>query len=325
MFEFERFESRRFLAATVGAVITDDGTLLVTGTGGNEKIEVRQRSGQKTAKWQVEITPDHGKRIDYPAGFDGTLVKRIEVNAGAGKDSITLTTNADIPAVLNGEGGNDDIRASSGKVTLNGGAGDDVLSSMPRGSPHMTIPTITTTTVTNAVNFELTDVRGSLAPQSPAFTSPAKSSTVSTAKSSAASTSSVGTVTRLVIGGKGTGAYSFVGGSSSSGELSPIIIHSGTDTLRTLINATANHLNGGAGDDTIKSAGGEDSVSGGDGDDTFLAGSTGEKIRLNDDLPSISKSQKDGRETDSRVALFSVENIDSESASNKYTVRVSSL
>lgn len=73
------------------------------------------------------------------------------------------------------------------------------------------------------------------------------------------------------------------------------------------INPTANRLEGGAGQDTLSSVGGDDTVIGGSGDDLFKCLGGGVTVRHADLLPDVAGEKKITR--DSRVAVFGIETI----------------
>ena len=135
----EQLESRRLL----DAVLQSDGTLMVTGTAGQDYMMLDGVRGISTTSDGVthvsllvqsfeHVAIDDGQgnvRSTYPLrfqeSFDTALVTRIEVHGGAGNDVIRL--NAAIPAQIFGEDGYDAISAWGSDHVLFGGDGRDIL------------------------------------------------------------------------------------------------------------------------------------------------------------------------------------------------------
>jgi hypothetical protein len=103
-------------APGVTAVMGGDGTLTVTGTPGNDSI-VMTLDGVG-----IRVT-NNGTVV---GGSPFQRVKKIAVNAGEGNDLVYLT-DLNVPAVLNGGGGSDTLRAGSGNDYANGNVGADVV------------------------------------------------------------------------------------------------------------------------------------------------------------------------------------------------------
>jgi Ca2+-binding RTX toxin-like protein len=128
---FESLETRRHLDATLDA----RGSLYVTGTDGNDRIEI-WRAARGVLRVDV-----NGATTDFAT----TQVGSIHVNAGAGDDRVLLAKRTP-HARLRGGDGNDSLRSGSGcdwlwgndgNDTLDGGHGSDVLRG-DRGADDMT-------------------------------------------------------------------------------------------------------------------------------------------------------------------------------------------
>lgn len=119
--KIETLESRRLLSASLAA-----GVLTVTGTDGNDRIEVSLDShNQILVKQQTA-----GKNSSGGANvtrFDASAVSSIVVNALGGNDRLEISKKIMLPATLNGGDGNDILIAGGGVTMLNGGAGNDLL------------------------------------------------------------------------------------------------------------------------------------------------------------------------------------------------------
>jgi Ca2+-binding RTX toxin-like protein len=101
-----------------GSFVTRNGDkLTVAGTSGNDKITI--------ASSGVNLVITRNGTASQP--FSVSQIKAITVNCGDGADSVTSTTNLNIPMTLNGQNGNDVLRSAKGKDRVSGGAGDDVL------------------------------------------------------------------------------------------------------------------------------------------------------------------------------------------------------
>src|SRR6476646_2117640 len=100
----EGLELRQLLNGEPSSQLTSRGTLLVTGTVGNDVIGVTPAA--------IEA---------FPPGS----VKRIYVDVGPGNDSVFIS--ARLPATLVGGEGNDSLSGGLLRNLLDGGAGDDTL------------------------------------------------------------------------------------------------------------------------------------------------------------------------------------------------------
>lgn len=116
-------EGRQLLTASLAG-----GVLTVTGTAGNDQIAVSlNRSGET-----ITVHERTGRAQGTHTPFVAADVTSIVVNGGTGHDRIALgggtrATPLSVPALLNGEDGNDFIRGAAGDDTVNGGAGNDRL------------------------------------------------------------------------------------------------------------------------------------------------------------------------------------------------------
>ena len=96
-------------------------TLVVNGTPGPDQIRIMATN-----------------RIGFVRVISGTKllgsygpVAQIEVNAGAGSDTVVMDSRITLPTRLDGGTGNDRLRGGSGPNTLIGGPGNDVLTATP--------------------------------------------------------------------------------------------------------------------------------------------------------------------------------------------------
>ena len=106
-------------AVPLAAILGD--TLLVEGTPGADQIRIMATN-----------------RIGFVRVISGTKllgtygpVAQIDVNAGAGNDTVVVDPRITLPTVLDGGPGNDRLRGGSGPNTLIGGPGNDVLTGTP--------------------------------------------------------------------------------------------------------------------------------------------------------------------------------------------------
>lgn len=105
----------------LAAILTDDGTLAITGTEQDDIITMRQI--------------DDRLHVDgLEASYKVDAVTRIKVDACGGDDTVDLNSNAvpgqrviTIPAELNGGAGDDTVSGGAGNDKLYGGAGDDTI------------------------------------------------------------------------------------------------------------------------------------------------------------------------------------------------------
>ncbi len=106
-------------ATLVTATVDGSGVLTITGTTGDDTIQVR-------------LTASNGYRIDANAQapiFITDPVTTIIVQAGDGNDTIVVASSVAVPTFISGEGGNDTITTNGQRSdTLNGGEGNDTLS-----------------------------------------------------------------------------------------------------------------------------------------------------------------------------------------------------
>jgi len=114
---FESLESRQLLASTWAL---SNGTLTITGTGGNDNIYVSTSIGNtvRVADQNVQI----GNLIPKAS------VKKIVVNCGNGNDYASVNLYEKIPTQIDGGAGHDGLTAATaGNNTVIGGLGDDNL------------------------------------------------------------------------------------------------------------------------------------------------------------------------------------------------------
>ncbi|HRK32336.1 MAG TPA: pre-peptidase C-terminal domain-containing protein, partial [Tepidisphaeraceae bacterium] len=91
-------------------------TAHVAGTGGNDRIRVRQRGAD------IGIVRGNGE-----LRFSDTSVGSFSIIAGAGNDVVTLDAGIDEVAYIDGGDGNDSIVGGDGADTITGGAGKNTL------------------------------------------------------------------------------------------------------------------------------------------------------------------------------------------------------
>lgn len=111
----ESLEKRQLLSGSVA--LTPQGVLDVTGTRKNDKIAITV-DHHRRGKLDVAI---NGKTYALPAA----AISQIDVEGGAGNDSISVDSLISAPATLNGGDGNDTIIAGGGDDTIDGGTGTD--------------------------------------------------------------------------------------------------------------------------------------------------------------------------------------------------------
>lgn len=136
---FETFESRVLMANTISPVtakLSRTGTLFVTGTEANEKIQIIQSAGGGVAVRADNTTPTllgtYGlttriKQDRYKPLFDLNLVKRIVIAGAGGDDEIAVNIERSIPVNISGGAGNDQIKGAVSSSRVFGDAGDDTI------------------------------------------------------------------------------------------------------------------------------------------------------------------------------------------------------
>ena len=90
---------------------------------------VSAHSDQVTARKPIIVTPmvvvlNNGKTI---GAFEAGTFKRIEIYGFAGNDTLWVSDQIGVPAILNGGAGDDTLVAGGGSTILLGGAGNDLL------------------------------------------------------------------------------------------------------------------------------------------------------------------------------------------------------
>ena len=119
----ETLETRRLYAAHAAAVTAGvvDGTLEVTGTGGDDQIFVSMQPG---GSGLVQVESGSGLLGAFdPASFPNG----IHVSGRAGDDLIVVFSTVQIPAHLEGNGGADVLAGGGGDDLIEGGIGNDQL------------------------------------------------------------------------------------------------------------------------------------------------------------------------------------------------------
>lgn len=95
------------------------GVLTITGTNGNDWVEVERVGNQ----YRVKANFLTGSGV-Y---FNVNSVQSILVNVLDGNDDVEIGSTVLIPATLNGGDGNDELSGGNGANTINGGAGNDEI------------------------------------------------------------------------------------------------------------------------------------------------------------------------------------------------------
>src|SRR5258705_3896418 len=119
----ERLESRLLLSTPS---LSDDGTLTVTGTTGDDHITINSRGKQLIVR--------EGKLVfSYPK--KSSNISKVLVNTLAGKDRININGNTDVSVdagdgndIIHSGGGDDVLIGGNGNDRIFGGAGDDSIS-----------------------------------------------------------------------------------------------------------------------------------------------------------------------------------------------------
>jgi hemolysin type calcium-binding protein len=106
----------------------DKRVLVVGGSTGNDKIDIKPEKGKHTDDDEilVKINEREMGRFRRKAHFEPPI-DSIVVYGQAGDDKITVASQIDIPAYLFGDDGDDELNAGGGPTTLVGGDGDDDL------------------------------------------------------------------------------------------------------------------------------------------------------------------------------------------------------
>ena len=129
----EGLEQRALLSASVAA-----GVLTVTGTAGNDNIQIRNGKDETTGAAQIVVIESvrpttKGQTPVAPtvSRFAAAEVTSIVINAGDGNDRVWLRGNRRSPftvkATINGGAGDDRLAGGAGNDTINGDAGNDRL------------------------------------------------------------------------------------------------------------------------------------------------------------------------------------------------------
>ena len=108
----EAVEARRLLSA-----VLEDGILRVEGTDLGESIVIK--AGNRLISVKVG---DDASQL-----FNVRRVQQVEVRAGAGDDTIRITSKPQLIAEVDGEAGNDSIFSGAGNDSLDGGDGNDYI------------------------------------------------------------------------------------------------------------------------------------------------------------------------------------------------------
>lgn len=129
MLKFEPLERRSLMTATAVTAVLTDGVLTITGTEGNDWIDVSQGS---------QFVVSSGLWADHRVlgRWDVNEIQRIVIDAKGGDDHVTLNDwgsftsdryfgEVDVPALILGGDGNDTIIGGWNADMILGGNGDD--------------------------------------------------------------------------------------------------------------------------------------------------------------------------------------------------------
>ncbi|HEX4369448.1 MAG TPA: hypothetical protein VH023_21605 [Rhodopila sp.] len=125
LMQIERLENRCLLSASLDSTT---GVLTVTGTDGNDRINITMRRGMLQVSERSSSTSGSSTTTTRTNDkFDATTVKSIIVNALGGNDDVEIGPRISIAATLNGGDGNDTLIGGAGNDTINGDAGNDYI------------------------------------------------------------------------------------------------------------------------------------------------------------------------------------------------------
>ena len=115
----EPLEDRAPVASLLvgGTAILSGGTLKVTGTSGNDHVQIVRDGSNLVVRDQSGII----------GRFLSSAVKALTVSTGAGNDSVKIASNITVPATLDGGTGKNLLEAGGGKTTIIGGDGASKL------------------------------------------------------------------------------------------------------------------------------------------------------------------------------------------------------
>ena len=126
-----RVDVLRFLAAPTGSGITSqlksDGTLLVTGTIADDRVDITYNSYDSDFREDVLVVVADHTTFNYDATAV-SKIKKIQIVLLGGDDVVTNTEPyrlSTIPELIDGGDGDDRLDDGSGSGTVLGGAGDD--------------------------------------------------------------------------------------------------------------------------------------------------------------------------------------------------------
>jgi hypothetical protein len=108
-------------AVITGAGLRPDGTLVIVGTSANDLVTINKQ-GNGLLKVHANFFPTGPFKT-----FNLDAVDLIMAYLCQGDDHMTIAGNVAIPAILYGQGGNDQLNAGAGPTVLLGGSGDDLL------------------------------------------------------------------------------------------------------------------------------------------------------------------------------------------------------
>jgi Ca2+-binding RTX toxin-like protein len=116
----ERLERRQLLSQLALAVVTADGVLQISGTAGDDVIEVVPKPGHGTHKLSVAV---NGHKYQFKTSdFDS-----IRIESGEGDDSIFIDQTIQIPAAIDAGSGDDRVAPGAYSLQLEGGSGEDTI------------------------------------------------------------------------------------------------------------------------------------------------------------------------------------------------------
>ena len=117
-------------SGNVSSIDRDDGFVVVTGTGANDRISVQYKDNNEI---RITIKDANGKILDQE-DYDTNSVQKIIVHGLEGNDRIVNSTNITMEArggngidFLSGGSARDDLQGEFGSDVLNGNSGNDLL------------------------------------------------------------------------------------------------------------------------------------------------------------------------------------------------------
>jgi Ca2+-binding RTX toxin-like protein len=117
----ECLERREFMAGNIHAYISNQGVLDIVGSNGNDAIYVRQAHGVITVEGVGSIAANRVRAIEVDAGAGNDTVVLLNPQLQSGVDYITK------PSVIFGGSGNDTLVGGASFDLISGGSGNDQI------------------------------------------------------------------------------------------------------------------------------------------------------------------------------------------------------